>query len=174
MSFGNVFKTVTAGDGGVGKTTLLYRYVNNVFLSDTSMTIGVQLHVKTMKYSGTTYNMQLWDLGGQDRFRFILPQYVNGAKGALLVFDLTRLPSTLNLESSWLPVVRSQNPNLPVILVGTKKDLISPLRPMIDPSIPQNLVKDNNLQGYIEVSAESGENVEQTFIMLLEAMLGKR
>src|SRR5271157_322619 len=173
MSNASVFKIVTAGDGGVGKTTLLHRYVTNVFLADTSMTIGVQLHVKQMIYEEKTYTLQLWDLGGQDRFRFVLPQYVNGAKGALLVFDLTRVQSTFDLESSWLPIVRRENPNLPVLLVGTKKDMISSSNPMIDPSIPEKLLNDNHLQGYIEVSSESGENVESTFIMLLEAMLGK-
>jgi len=173
MPVGNVFKIVTAGDGGVGKTTLLHRYVTNIFLSDTSMTIGVQLHLKQLVLEGTTYTLQLWDLGGQERFRFVLPQYVNGARGALLVFDLTRVQSTFDLESSWLPVLRGGNPNLPVLLVGTKKDMISPSNPMIDPAIPEKLVKDNHLYGYMEVSSESGENVEQTFIMLLEAMLGK-
>lgn len=170
---GTVFKTVTAGDGGVGKTTLLYRYVNNVFLADTSMTIGVQLHMKQIIYEGKTYNLQLWDLGGQDRFRFILPQYVSGARGALLAFDLTRLSTTFSLESSWLPIIRRENPNLPVILIGTKKDLVNPSKPMIDPAIIEKLVTDNNLQGYIEVSSETGENVEQTFILLLEAIIGK-
>jgi GTPase SAR1 family protein len=98
---------------------------------------------------------------------------VNGTKGALLVFDLTRINSTFDLESSWLPIIRRENSNLPVLLVGTKKDMIDPSKPIIDPAVPKKILEDNHLQGYIEVSSESGENVEQTFIMLLEKMLGK-
>lgn len=169
-----VFKVITAGDGGVGKTTLLHKYITDIFLSDTNMTIGVQLHMKQVDFEGKKYTLQLWDLGGQDRFEFILPRYVNGSKGAMLVFNLTRLPTTFNLETSWLPLVRKENPDLPVILVGTKKDLVSPSLPMIDPTIPTNFVKEHHLQGYVEVSAETGENVEKAFNLILNAIIGNK
>jgi Ras-related protein Rab-2A len=168
------FKLLVAGDGGVGKTTLLYRYVNNVFIADTSMTIGVQLHVKNMNFEGKEYALQIWDLGGQDRFRFILQQYALGAKGALLLYDLTRFQTTFELESSWLPIVRQENPNLPVILVGTKKDLIKSSNPsagVFDPTVPLGIVKKLSLQGFIDVSAKTGENVENAFELILKSML---
>src|SRR5271157_2409474 len=141
-----IFKVLVAGDGGVGKTTLLYKYVKNIFLADTTMTIGVQLHVKTIIVEGRECILQIWDLGGQDRFRFILEKYVHGAHGALLLFDLTRLPTTFDLESSWLPIVRKENPNLPVILVGTKKDLAESSFDVVDRKIPDKLVADLGLQ----------------------------
>ncbi len=83
------FKIVVGGDGGVGKTTLLHRFVTGSFEETTHMTIGVQFHNKELHIADFDVTLSVWDLGGQDRFRFILPSYVLGAKGALLLFDLT-------------------------------------------------------------------------------------
>ncbi len=89
-----ILKILTAGEGGVGKTTLLHRYVEGKFSGDTKMTIGVEFFLKEMELDGNQCTLQLWDFGGQERFRFLLDSYVMGAKGALLMFDLTR-PMTL-------------------------------------------------------------------------------
>ena len=165
-----VLKVLTAGDGGVGKTTLLHRYVSNRFIADTSMTIGVQFHLKNISFGGVECTLQLWDFGGQDRFRFLLPTYASGAKGALLLFDLTRMQTTFSLENSWLPIVRKEDPDLPVILMGTKLDMIDPSYPPIDPNFSQDFVRDQRLNGYIETSSKTGERVEEAFRMLVKTI----
>ena len=92
MSRPLVLKILTAGEGGVGKTTLLHKYIKGEFLADTKMTIGVEFFLKEMNVDGFDVILQLWDFGGQERFRFLLESYVTGARGALLMFDLTSKP----------------------------------------------------------------------------------
>lgn len=165
-----VLKVLTAGDGGVGKTTLLERYVNNRFIADTSMTIGVQFQLRNISFGGVEATLQIWDFGGQDRFRFLLPTYANGAKGALLLFDLTRMNTTFSLEESWLPIVRKEDPELPVVLVGTKLDMVDPSNLMIDEDFGEEFCKSHNLQGFIKTSSKTGEQVNDAFMMLVKAI----
>jgi GTPase SAR1 family protein len=71
----------------------------------------------------------LWDFGGQKRFRFLLESYVLGAKGALLLFDLTR-PITLEKLEEWVGICRRSDPDLPILFLGTKTDLVDDI--MVD------------------------------------------
>ena len=168
-----VIKLLTAGDGGVGKTTLLYRYVKNTFIEDTSMTIGIQLHTKTFWFDEDEITAQIWDLGGQERFRIVLPGYMPGSHGALLLFDLTSFKSLMNVETTWLPLLRDTIPDLPIILVGSKKDMVNPESPMIDPDSIKEVIENNDFQGYMEVSSKTGENVEKTFRKLVKIISEK-
>ncbi|MHA1682111.1 MAG: Rab family GTPase [Promethearchaeota archaeon] len=165
-----VLKILTAGDGGVGKTTLLHRYVSNRFIADTSMTIGVQFHLKNISFGGIDCTLQMWDFGGQDRFRFLLPTYASGAKGALLLFDLTRMNTTFGLENSWIQIVRKEDPMLPIILMGTKLDMVDPSSPMIDPGFGEEFCATHNLQGYVETSSKTGARVDEAFRLLVRSI----
>ncbi|MFX1388372.1 MAG: Rab family GTPase, partial [Promethearchaeota archaeon] len=118
-----LLKVITAGEGGVGKTTLLYRYIEGRFLADTRMTIGVEFFLKELDIEGEKILLQIWDFGGQDHFRPLLKNYAAGARGALLLFDLTR-PSSLDRIEQWVNICRAANPSLPIIFLGTKLDLI--------------------------------------------------
>ena len=71
-----ILKILTAGEGGVGKTTLLQRYVEGKFSEETKMTIGVEFFLKEMEIDEKHCTLQLWDFGGQERFRFLLESYV--------------------------------------------------------------------------------------------------
>ncbi|MHA2130550.1 MAG: ADP-ribosylation factor-like protein, partial [Promethearchaeota archaeon] len=66
MSTPKLFKIITAGDGGVGKTTLLYRYVEGRFLESTKMTLGVEFFMKEIHIEDEIINLQVWDFGGQE------------------------------------------------------------------------------------------------------------
>src|SRR5271157_749470 len=163
--FEHVFKILVAGEGGVGKTTLLLKYVNGTFCEDTSMTIGIQFHHKVLQQNDVEYSLQLWDFGGQDRFRFMLPNYALGAKGALLLYDTTRM-STMDSLAEWVKICRTHDPGLPILFVGTKIDLVE------DRSVPADMAKDYlkplEMFDYIEVSSKTGENVEQAFQILVQ------
>jgi small GTP-binding protein len=165
-----VLKVLTAGEGGVGKTTLLHRYVSNRFIADTSMTIGVQFHLKNITFGGVDCTLQLWDFGGQERFRFLLPTYASGAKGALLLFDLTRMQTTFSLENSWLPIVRKEDANLPCILMGTKLDMVDPNYPAIEPNYGKDFITEHNMQGFIETSSKTGDKVDEAFRLLVKSI----
>jgi small GTP-binding protein len=163
-----VLKTIIAGDGGVGKTTLLHRYVEGKFIADTRMTIGVQFHLKEFMIGEEQIYLQIWDFGGQERFRFLLKSYAKGAKGALLLFDLTRLHTLMHIKD-WIEICRAENSELPIVFVGSKLDLVKSVN-ITDESALK--VKDEyNLADYIKVSSKTGENVELAFRKLADKIL---
>ena len=166
-----ILKILTAGDGGVGKTTLLRRYVEGTFSADTKMTIGVEFHLKELDLDGKHCTLQLWDFGGQERFRFLLESYVLGAKGALLMFDLTRI-TTLESLQNWINIVRKGDPNLPVLFLGTKLDLVNDI--MVDDEYAKLFLNEFNLIDYLKISSKTGENVNKAFDILTKTILNKQ
>jgi small GTP-binding protein len=118
-----VIKVLVAGAGGVGKTTLLHKVTTGEFLTHTQITIGVQFHLLNIEYGDSLFVLQLWDFGGQERFRFMLDAYVAGAKGAMLLYDTTRIKTREPKDlAEWIGIIRKQEKELPVLLVGTKID----------------------------------------------------
>ncbi|MBY9006718.1 MAG: GTP-binding protein [Candidatus Lokiarchaeota archaeon] len=163
-----ILKILTAGDGGVGKTTLLHRFVEGRFSSSTRMTIGVEFFLKDVEVGEDNVTLQLWDFGGQERFRFLLHNYVLGAKGAFLMFDLTR-PNTLEKLQQWVDICRSSDPNLPILFLGTKIDLAEEI--MIDDDYVRSFVDEFNMFDYLKVSSKTGENVDKAFQTLTRKVL---
>lgn len=166
-----ILKILTAGEGGVGKTTLLRRFVEGTFFQSTKMTIGVEFFLKTIHLGDNEITLQLWDFGGQERFRFLLESYVLGAKGALLMFDLTRI-NTLDKLDSWLDIVRKNDPKLPILFVGTKTDLGEEI--MVDDDYAMSFMEPMDLFDYLKVSSKSGENVEEVFQLLTLKILERQ
>ncbi len=164
-----VLKILTAGEGGVGKTTLLHRYVEGSFQEDTKMTIGVEFFAKKLEIKDNKCTLQLWDFGGQERFRFMLDSYVLGAKGALVMFDLTRIFSLKNLEN-WVNIVRKHNSELPILLVGTKIDLDEDIT--VDDDYVQSFIEQHNFFNFIKLSSKTGFNVNETFELITKKILG--
>ncbi len=166
-----ILKILTAGEGGVGKTTLLHRYVEGRFSAETKMTIGVEFFLKETVIDTKQCTLQLWDFGGQERFRFLLESYVLGAKGALLMFDLTRLMSLENLQQ-WINIVRKGDPNLPVLFVGTKLDLADEIQ--VDDDYATTFLNDFKLIDFIKISSKTGENVGNAFELLTRHILERQ
>ena len=166
-----ILKILTAGEGGVGKTTLLHRYVEGKFSADTRMTIGVEFFLKEVNVDTQHCTLQLWDFGGQERFRFLLESYVLGAKGALLMFDLTRL-ITLEKIEQWVNIVRRADPNLPILFLGTKNDLEEEIQ--VNDDYAEEFIKAYNLIDYLKISSKTGENVLQAFEILTKEILERQ
>ncbi|MFX1343862.1 MAG: Rab family GTPase [Promethearchaeota archaeon] len=166
-----ILKILTAGEGGVGKTTLLHRYVEGKFSAETKMTIGVEFFLKETEVDAKQCTLQLWDFGGQERFRFLLESYVLGAKGALLMFDLTRMSSLENLEQ-WLNIVRKGDPNLPVLFLGTKLDLTDEIQ--VDDDYARSFLNEFNLIDFLKISSKTGENVYTAFDLLTQKILERQ
>lgn len=163
-----LFKILTVGDGSVGKTTLLQRYVDGLFKEDQQMTIGVNFYLKRIQIDDFDIALQLWDFGGQERFRFLLKKYVKGAAGALLLYDLTN-PVSIESADEWVKLVRMHNVNLPIILVGTKYDLVNPKT--IDNNLSNSVEAEFNLVAVIKTSSKTGRNIEGLFDILIRDML---
>ncbi len=166
-----IFKLIVAGDGGVGKTTLLRKFVTGTFDIATNMTIGVQWHVKETMVDGQAVSLQLWDLGGQDHFRFMLPSYTLGAKGALLLYDMTRTSSLDSLEE-WVKICRTYNKEIPILFCGTKADLAA--SKCISATRARAFLTPLGLFDHIEISAKNGANVEKAFQIITARILSTR
>ena len=171
MMFNATFKIVIFGDAGCGKTTLTKRFLTNLFDSSSSMTIGVDFEVKTIVVNDKRIKLQIWDFGGEERFRFLLPTYVRGANGALFMYDVTNYGSLAHIDD-WLMIIRKEIPSetpFPIIAVGGKADLTSDREVTSEEGI--NISKSRGLDGFVESSAKTGENVEETFESLTHLMM---
>ncbi len=167
-----IFKIIIGGDGGVGKTTMLHRYVNGTFLFDSKMTIGADIFHKVLSLKeGPICSLQLWDFGGQERFRFMFDSFVNGAAGAFLMFDLTNPVSFFNLPK-WIKIVRKDDPTLPILLLGSKYDLLDSI--CVDDEEVLEFVENNHISGYLKVSSKTGYNVNEVFESLVNTIIEYR
>ena len=135
------------------------------------MTIGVEFYLKETVVEEQQCTLQLWDFGGQQRFRFLLESYVLGAKGALLMFDLTR-PMTLDNLEEWINIVRKSDPDLPVIFLGTKNDLTEEI--MVEDDYAVSFKEHFNLIDYMRISSKTGENVQEAFNLLTKSILQRQ
>jgi small GTP-binding protein len=165
------FKIIIGGAGGVGKTTLLHRYLHNVFLSDTAMTVGVQFFSKEIERDNNKIMLSLWDLGGQDRFRFVQPSYCLGAQAAIVFFDMSRLDTALQVKD-WITMFRAHgSPNIPIILGGTKLDIVAPESLDEVNDFATELLQQLGLTYYLTTSSKTGDNVGAIFDYLVETLL---
>jgi len=163
-----IFKILIAGNASVGKTSLLRRYVDGFFDDSTIMTVGVEFFIKEIIFDDVHCSLQLWDLGGQKRFRYLLEDYVMGARGALLLFDLTIMPKIGDILE-WVNIARLHDINLPIILVGSKNDLEDLMA--IDDESALHIKNAFNMIDYIKTSAKSGYNVELPFEILARKLI---
>merc|ERR1711871_743890 len=157
-----IFKYIIVGDMGVGKSCLLHQFTEQKFLPDSSHTIGVEFGMRMIETMGKTVKLQIWDTAGQERFRAVTRNYYRGAAGALLVYDVTRRSTYQNL-STWLSDARRHltNPNTVIMLVGNKTDLAKQRQVTFEEA--SKFAEENGLI-FIETSAKTGENVEETFL----------
>ncbi|MFX1466510.1 MAG: Rab family GTPase [Promethearchaeota archaeon] len=161
-----IFKIIVAGEGGVGKTTLINRHATGQFKVDTRMTIGVGFLVFEVNHTlDETIKLQVWDFGGEKRFRFLLPTYCNGAHGVILAFDLTCISSLLNLHD-WIKLIKEHTKNPVILLIGTKNDLAKENREDI---IPDDLINQFlssislDKSFFFKTSSKTGENIANVF-----------
>ena len=169
-----LFKIVFFGDGGVGKTTLINRYLTGVFKGDSGITIGVDFHVKKLEIDGKRVGLQIWDFAGEERFRFLMPSYVIGASGGIFMFDITRYSSLKNFNG-WIEIFKrgysGTDNRIPVLMVGSKIDL--EYKRAVSRNEAYDIARKYNLYGYIECSAKNGQNVEDVFSEIGRLMLKK-
>ena len=155
------FKVILIGDPGVGKTSILSRFVTNEFQSVYTSTIGVEFKTKDIYINNTTCaSFKIWDTCGQEKFRAITRQYFKNAKGVFLVFDLTN-KETIKKLNVWLRDVKENIDNeFFVFLIGNKMDVKDR-----DISISEEAKQFSNEKkiNYYEISAKTGSGVYNIF-----------
>jgi len=158
------------GDASVGKTSLTLRYISGFFLEDLKLTIGVDFYSKTTDFNGKKVKLQIWDFGGEERFRFLLSQYCKGANGAFFLYDITK-SLTLDHLPDWTQIIREHAGDIPIMLIGSKKDL----EEFRDVSTEDGdlAAKKYNLTSSLELSSKTGENVEQAFEIMTKILIEK-
>ena len=124
MSHLYVFKVIIIGPGAVGKTSLLHRFVKDKFSFRYKLTIGADFLSKVIQSDNETIKLQIWDIGGQDRYKFLRQSFFDGANGALIVFDLSRWHTFEEIDG-WLSDLREYaGEEIPFAIIGNKADLI--------------------------------------------------
>jgi small GTP-binding protein len=118
-----IFKIVLIGDSGVGKTNILSRYMKNEFNFETKATVGVEFSSKRYDIQNRKIKAQIWDTAGQERYRSITSSYYKGAKGAFVVYDITRRGSFETADKWILDLKANVGQDVTIILVGNKADL---------------------------------------------------
>ena len=117
------YKIVILGDSSVGKTSIATQFSNGTFSDLQDSTIGAAFFSKTRIVDGKEKKVEIWDTAGQERYHSLAPMYYRGAKGALVVFDITST-SSFNRAKMWVTELRIvSNLDIPITLVGNKSDL---------------------------------------------------
>ena len=163
------FRLILIGQSTVGKSSLLRQFKEGEYFPDISLTVGVDFHAKMIRVRGQPIKMQLWDTAGQDRFRAIVKAYYRNAVGGLLVFDITNRESFLNLDEWYEEVMKIADPHKPVfVLIGNKDDQVKQRQVTREEGL--RFAQSHGMD-YMETSAKSGHNVEESFQVLGEKIM---
>jgi small GTP-binding protein len=159
-------KVIVSGDGGVGKTSFLNRLVNDNFDDNSELTKGIDFYSKSIIVNGTEFNFIMWDFAGQNQFKTLLNDFVEGSLAAFILFDLTRINTIENVHE-WIITLETFG-HIPIILIGTKSDLITPYEcQAIDNFISEIRQEYENIISYIKISSKTGDNIQNAFRILI-------
>ena len=167
------YKIVMLGDGAVGKTAMTTRFTQNFFDADYKRTIGSDFAIKrlTIDDIDAQVTLQVWDLAGQPRFESVRQGFYRGARGGLLLYDVTRRRTFLNIENWKEEAFTNLQKEVPLVLVANKVDLEDSR--VISTNEGEEYAKENNFI-YVESSALTGENVEDAYVNLCKIMVEDR
>ena len=158
------YKIVLAGQIGVGKSSLIARFCDNIFHEDTKSTIGVAFKKKKVTIDKKIdLELNLWDFGGEERYRVLFPSYCHGASAAIIVYDTTDKDCLHDIEN-WVNIIDGNAlENVVKVLIGSKIDLKD--KRVITTQQAENFSKKFNCKGDpVETSSKTGENVENAFL----------
>ncbi|XP_014511295.1 ras-related protein RABA6b [Vigna radiata var. radiata] len=159
-----LFKAVLIGDSGVGKTNLISRFAKDEFRLDSKPTIGVEFAYRNIKVIDKLIKTQIWDTAGQERFRAITSSYYRGALGAMLVYDITKRATFVNVRK-WLHELREfGGDDMVVVLVGNKSDLAQSRE--VEKEEGKEYAETERLC-FMETSALQNQNVEEAFLEMI-------
>ncbi|CAK8683526.1 ras-related protein Rab-9A-like [Clavelina lepadiformis] len=164
-----VLKVVLIGDGGVGKSSIMNRFITGEFDAQSYHTIGVEFLTKNMTVDGEQYTLQIWDTAGQERFKSLRTPFYRGADCCVLTYAVNDAQSFHNLEIwknefiYYADISPDHSKKFPFLIVGNKVDVDSN-EIEINQTDVENWCKNNGGYPHIETSAKDSTNVERCFI----------
>ncbi|TXT58999.1 MAG: Small GTP-binding domain protein [Promethearchaeota archaeon] len=165
------YKLILGGEGAVGKTSMVHRFVEDSFETDYKATIGTSIMKKQCEFESLESSVRfvIWDLAGQQQFQRVRQSYLANARAGVLVYDVTRR-NTYEKINNWHEEIKKNTDQISMILVGNKIDLVDDRE--VTPEEGKELAEKLNLS-YIETSAKTGENIEDAFRMLALQLIKK-
>lgn len=152
------------GPGGVGKTSLILRYVKDYFSNDLKKTIGSNFLIQDTMVDDKKVRLIIWDIGGQAAFHRLRTVYFKGSNGAIGVYDVTSTQSLLKIPGWISSIKKTVKKKIPMILIGNKIDL----EREVEEEEGRDLADRLDLN-YLETSAKTGINVETVFEKIARA-----
>ncbi|CAJ0598364.1 unnamed protein product [Cylicocyclus nassatus] len=168
--YDHLFKLLIIGDSGVGKSSLLLRFADNVFSENYITTIGVDFKIRTVEVDGQRVKLQIWDTAGQERFRTITSTYYRGTHGVVVVYDVTNGESFSNVKR-WLHEIDANCESVQKILVGNKNE--DPTRRIVLESDARQFADTMHIK-FFETSAKENTNVEEMFSCITRLVLNAK
>lgn len=156
-------KVVLLGDTGVGKSSLVLRFVTNNFKPYSESTIGASFMSKMITVNSKQIKFQIWDTAGQEKYHSLAPMYYRGAAAAIIVYDITR-PNTFNTLKGWVEELRTKGPkDIAIAIAGNKADLAHQRE--VDKDMAIQYAEEIGAM-YLETSAKDDVNVQDIFVEL--------
>ena len=165
-----MFKVVLVGDSFVGKTNIMSKYLKNEFHEDSKATVGVEFGSRQFTIEGHSIKVQVWDTAGQERYKAITSAYYKGAKGAFVVYDITRKGSFESVERWVNDLLSSGDKKITILLIGNKCDL-EEQRQITKEQGEEKAAKLD--LAFLETSAFSGQNLDKAFEMMVNEIYKK-
>lgn len=154
-------KLCLLGDAGVGKSSIVHRFVYDAFKPTMESTIGAAFLTKSVTLESTTYKYQIWDTAGQEKYRALAPMYYRGAAAAIIVYDIT-VEQSFSAVKMWIRELKQYaEPDIVVAIAGNKSDL-DDLREIQFKDAMEYAEMHNAI--FIETSAKTAVNVAALFV----------
>ena len=154
-------KFIMVGNPGVGKSTLIEKYINNRFVSPNDITIGVEYNYKIVNIDDKKIKIELWDTAGQERFNSIVRSYYRNAIAVFVVYDISNRLS-YNAIPRWIRILDEVDSNIKFkVLIGNKTDINTFVH--VNKLEGEQVAKKFNFCAFYETSAKNGQNIEDIF-----------
>ena len=167
-SYDLLFKLILIGDSCVGKSNILLKYLKNEFDPNSRATVGVEFGTKNIIINNKKIKIQIWDTAGQERYRSITSAYYKGAKGALIVYDITRKCTFDNIDK-WISDLKlNGDKNICIVILGNKSDLNDKREVSKGDGIKKSEMYKT---AFLETSALNGDNIGKAFDEIIEQII---
>ena len=168
---GEIFKVVLLGESGVGKTSIISQFVDQIFQQDLQISTGGTFSSKTLIYGNNKQiKFEIWDTAGQERYRSLTTMFYKTADAAILVYDITVEDSFEQLQSYWFTQVKEAAPeNIILVICANKSDLLK--QEKVDEEVARKFAEDNNAI-FCSTSAKNAHGINDLFFQIAKKYTG--